>query len=126
MFYKFSTRNQQIDESFDSFITCLKEFIRQCNFKSYEYQKLKSRIVIGIQNKDVQEWLLREDLSLEKTLQYCRAVEATEQNRKEPEQPMEAYRVWNMENKTKGNCIYSNNTFKKNKGSNNNNQNKNK
>ncbi|KAF0719549.1 Uncharacterized protein FWK35_00033096, partial [Aphis craccivora] len=100
-FYKFFTRNQQQDEIFDSFITCLKELVKQCDFKSDEDRILKSRAVLGIQIKDVQERLLREDLSLEKTLQYCRAVEAAEHNRKELEQSIEANRVWNMEDKTK-------------------------
>lgn len=57
--------------------------------------------MLELQNKDVQERLLQEDLSLERTLQYCRAVEAAEQNIKELEQSIEANRVWNMEDKTK-------------------------
>jgi len=100
-FYKFFTRNQQQDETFDSFITSLKELVKQCDFTSDEDRILKSRVVLGIQNKDVQERLLRKDLSLEKTLQYCRAVEAAEQNRKELEKSIEANRVWNMKEKTK-------------------------
>jgi len=63
-----------------------KKLVKQCEFKSDEDDILKSRVVLGMQNKDVQERLLREDLSLEKTLHYCRAGEAVEQNRKELEQ----------------------------------------
>jgi len=71
--------------------------VKQCDFKSDEDRIRKSRVVLGIQNKDLQERLQREDLSLEKTLQYCRAVEAAEQNRKELEQSIEANRVWNIQ-----------------------------
>lgn len=126
-FYKFFTRNQQPDEAFDSFITSLKELVKQCDFKSDEDRILKSRVVLGIQNKDVQERLLREDLSLEKTLQYCRAVEAAEQNRKELEQSIEANKVWNIkEDKTKSKgTYYSSSNNKNNKGLNNNDKNKN-
>ncbi|KAF0764495.1 Uncharacterized protein FWK35_00015136 [Aphis craccivora] len=60
--------------------------------QSNEDRILKSRVVLGIQNKGVQERLLREDLSLEKTLQYYRGVEAAEQNRKEREQSIEENR----------------------------------
>ncbi|KAE9526164.1 hypothetical protein AGLY_013795 [Aphis glycines] len=112
-FYKFFTRNQPQDETFDSFNTSLKELMKQCDFKSDEDWILKSRVVLRIEKKDVQKRLLREDLLLEKTLQYCRAVEAAEQNREELEQSIEANRVWNMEDKTKSKSKYCNNYSEK-------------
>jgi len=94
---------------------------------SDEDRILKGKVVLEIQNKNVQERLLREDLSLEKTLQYCRGVEAAEQNRKELDQSIEANRVWNIkEDKTKfKGTYYGNSNNKNNKGLNNNDQNKN-
>jgi len=90
--------------------------VKQCDLKSDEDRILTSLVVLFTLNKDVQERLLREDLSLEKTLQYCGAVEAAEQNRKELEQSIEADKVWQMENKTKCKGTYYNNynTVKKN------------
>lgn len=106
-FYKFFTRNQHIGEPFDSFITNLKELVKQRDFKSDKDRILKSRVVLGIQNKDVQERLLRENLSLEKTLQYCRAVKATEINRKELEQSQKQTKCgrWRIRQNVKINVI---------------------
>jgi len=87
--------------------------MKQCDFKCDEDLILKIRVVLRIEKKDVQERLLREDLSLEKKLQYCSAVEAAEQNREELEQPIEANRVWNMEDKTKSKSKYYNNYSEK-------------
>jgi flavodoxin len=47
-FYKFFTRNQQQDKTFDSFITSLKELVKQCDFKSNKGWILTSRVVLGI------------------------------------------------------------------------------
>jgi len=106
-FYKFFTRNQHISELFDSFITNLKELVKQSDFKSDKDRILKRRVVLGIQNIDVQERLLCENLSLEKTSQYCRVVEAAEMNRKELEQSKKQTKCgrWRIRQNVKLNVI---------------------
>lgn len=83
------------------------------------------RIVLGIQNKDVYERLLRKDLTLEKKIQYCQAVEAAEQNRKELEQSMDKDKVWNIEVKRKSKGMASNKVNRNNSELNINNKDKN-
>lgn len=69
------------DETFDSFITSLKELVKQFDFKSDEDRLLKSRVVLGIQNKDVQERLLREDWrKLFNIVEQCRQQNKIERN----------------------------------------------
>lgn len=80
--YKFFTRKQGIDESFETFYTDLRELAKSCDLSTCEEKLLRSQIVLGISNKDVQTSLLREDYSLDKIVKHCRAVEQTEVNRK--------------------------------------------
>ena len=58
----------------------LKHHVSSCNFGDHEGQLLRTQIVLGIHNKSLQARILREDLSLEKVIQHCQAVEASERN----------------------------------------------
>lgn len=115
VFHKFFSRNQHIDESFDSYLMNLRELIKQCKFKNDENSILKNRIILGIQNKDVREKLLQEDLSLEETIEYCQTVEAVEQNRKILEQSSEidlSFKISLLDWKTKSENMVSCNVRK--------------
>lgn len=59
------------------------ESIRTCELDQCEDKPLRTQIILGISNKDIQTSLLREDLSLENVvINHCRAVKQTEFNRR--------------------------------------------
>ncbi|XP_050533909.1 uncharacterized protein K02A2.6-like [Daktulosphaira vitifoliae] len=80
--YKFFSRKQGAEEPFDNFYTDLRKLIKTCGLETCEDKLLRTQIVLGILNKDVQASLLREDLSLDKVVNHCRAAEQMEINRK--------------------------------------------
>uniref|UniRef100_A0A8D8SZ70 CCHC-type domain-containing protein n=1 Tax=Cacopsylla melanoneura TaxID=428564 RepID=A0A8D8SZ70_9HEMI len=76
--YQFFNRKQQMGESFDSFYSALKKLVKSCAFDKQEDKLLKVQIVLGVQSKNVQQRLLREDMSLDKIVDYCKSVENAE------------------------------------------------
>lgn len=80
--FKFYSRVQSRNESFDSFLTAIQALIRTCNFHADERNKaLRDRIVFGINTTSVREELFNIDgeLTLDRCVQVCRRVEATKQ-----------------------------------------------
>jgi hypothetical protein len=78
--YRFYSRTQKQDESFDSFFNAIQVLISTCNFHVEEKDKaLWDRIVIGINADAVREQMLNEDgpLTLARATQICRRAEAT-------------------------------------------------
>lgn len=78
--YKYYSRSQGRNESFDSFLTALQGLIQTCNFHADEKDKaLRDRVVIGINSESVREELLNVDekLTLKKCIQICQRSEAT-------------------------------------------------
>lgn len=79
--YKFNERKQQNGEKFENFYTCLRQLISTCNYgsskiESLEDQLIRDRLVQGLQDKSLQESLLRmEGLTLDKVANICRASE---------------------------------------------------
>lgn len=79
--FKFNERKQQCNESFENYYTSLRQLISTCNYdtsktESLEDQLLRDRIVQGLQDKLLQESLLRiEGLTLDKVTNICRASE---------------------------------------------------
>jgi len=66
--YKFFTRKQDSYETFDKFYADLRNLIKNCGFQKTEDSLLRTQIVLGIRDKDLQAKLLREDLDLNKVV----------------------------------------------------------
>ncbi|KAK5644349.1 hypothetical protein RI129_005649 [Pyrocoelia pectoralis] len=76
--FKFFSRSQDKDETVDKYVTELKKLSSQCNFGEQTEFLIRERSVLGINDKTVQERLLRDaDLKLAKALDYCRSSEAS-------------------------------------------------
>lgn len=89
--YKFNTIKQKDGQSFDTFVTELRNQAMNCEFvcankdckTSFMNRMLKDKLVISIADKGCQEKLLREpELSLEKALEFCRVVETSKTHSK--------------------------------------------
>lgn len=80
--YKFFTRKQADGEKFDKYYADLRELVKSCELGSHEDKMLKTQIILGIVDKDLQTKLLREDLNLEKVVKHCQVMEQSEINRK--------------------------------------------
>jgi len=80
--YKYFTRKQCENVTFDKFYADLRELIKSCSFGEAEDVLLRSQIVLGINDKDLQSKLLKEDLPLLKIIKYCQAVEREEMHRR--------------------------------------------
>lgn len=56
--------------------------VKSCDFGLSEDKLIRTQIVLGINNKDLQARLLREDLELEKVVQHCQISEQADINTK--------------------------------------------
>lgn len=78
--FKFFSRSQMNHESVDKYVTELKILAVPCEFGNELENLIRDRLVLGIQDKGLQERLLREpELELKKALDTCRANEASKQ-----------------------------------------------
>ena len=69
--YKFFTTKQLDSQSFDDFITDLKKAARVCNLGTLRDSLTRDMIVIGVQDKKLQEKLLREyDLTMDNAIRF--------------------------------------------------------
>ena len=76
--FNFNTRQQQSDETFDEYLSALRNSEKTCNFGEIGKSLLRDRIVYGIQDKNTKKKLLQErKLTLEKTIDICRAFESS-------------------------------------------------
>ena len=76
--YKFYSRMQESEESYDHYQTALRQLVERCEFESITpNQILRDKLVFGIfRNSKVRERLLHEkNLSLEETDEICRSHE---------------------------------------------------
>ena len=70
----FNKRNQQQGDAFEQFLTAIKVLIKSCKFSSNSI--LRDIFVLGVQDRDLQEALLKErNISLESTIDTCRAAD---------------------------------------------------
>ena len=78
--YKFNMRQQAVGETFDHYVTELRQLAGKCAFEIITTDELlRDRIVFGIIDSHVRERLLWEDkLTLKKVLDFCRACETTQ------------------------------------------------
>ena len=82
----FRKRRQYSQEAFDDFLVSLRELIKTCNYCDQECcnKALRDQIIEGIYDGNTVEELLRQkDLSLNKTIEICRAHESAKQQRSE-------------------------------------------
>ncbi|UYV62865.1 K02A2.6-like [Cordylochernes scorpioides] len=78
--FQFFSATQKDGESIDSFITELKGLSTSCEFESQKDSLIRDRIVYGIQDKALQERLLREpNLTLLKAIEMCKTDEISKQ-----------------------------------------------
>ena len=76
--HKFNIRNQEENESIDQYVTVLRTLAATCEFQTLHDGLIRDRIVCGIRNQTIKERLLREsELTLQKTLDICRASEVS-------------------------------------------------
>ena len=78
--FKFNQRNQEAGESFDAYLTGLRNLTESCNFctcPTMSDSLLRDRIVLGIRNEDARKRLLQERrLDLKKCIDICRTSES--------------------------------------------------
>jgi len=72
----------QEGEKFDQFYADLRKLAKICDFGQCEEKLLKTQIVLGITDKELQTRLLREDPTLDNVIKYCQLVEQAEINRR--------------------------------------------
>jgi hypothetical protein len=80
--FRFHSRLQKEDETFDEFVTALRDLVATCNFSPQEEEKaIRDRIVMGLRVASVREdiFSLPEPVTLQQVLAVCRRVEAAEQ-----------------------------------------------
>ena len=78
--HRFFTRNMQVGESIDKYVTDLRILARTCAFGTLGESLIKDRLVCGVGDTGQTERLLRvSDLDLEKALDICRASEASKE-----------------------------------------------
>ena len=76
--HKFNTRNQQVGETIDQYVTDLKTKAQTCEFANLKESLIRDRIVCGIICDRTRARLLKDsELTLQKALDICRANEAT-------------------------------------------------
>lgn len=78
--YKFFNRKQKEYEPFDTFYTDLRALVRNCKFENQTDKLLRAQIVLGIYSIQTQKQLLKEDLTLEKTVNLCKTEEISKEN----------------------------------------------
>ena len=82
--HKFFTRSQHVHETIDQYATELRNRAQSCEFGDLTNSLIQDRIICGMLDNSVRERLLRqENLTLDKTLQLCRAAETTRAQAKE-------------------------------------------
>lgn len=79
----FNRRSQLSNERIDTYVTELRILAKSCEFGQLHDSLIRDRIVCGIASDSVRRRLLREtELTLEKTLDICRAAETSDNQMK--------------------------------------------
>ena len=84
--YRFSSRIQNDDETFDQFVTDLQILVKDCSYDKPD-EMVRDRVVFGVRNNKVREKFINigSDLTLEKTLDIARAYEISKSQTKSME-----------------------------------------
>lgn len=73
--FVFGSRDQTENEPFDDWLTELRILVQNCEFKEMEDRMLRSRIILGLRDKDLQKVLINENPELGKLIEKCRLRE---------------------------------------------------
>lgn len=73
--YRFGIRDQRDGESFNDWLTELRVLAKSCEFGEMEERMLRSRIILGVNDKKLQERLISENGNFAKTVEICRTRE---------------------------------------------------
>ncbi|KAH7960929.1 hypothetical protein HPB49_025123 [Dermacentor silvarum] len=73
--FRFGKRDQNEGESFNDWLTDLRVLAKRCEFGELEEHMLRSLIILGIREKELQEKLVSENASFAKTVEMCRSRE---------------------------------------------------
>lgn len=86
--YKFNLRGQLPSESFEQYVTELRKLALKCDFDNITPEQiLRDRIIFGIHDNKVRDRLLREkNITLDQTLEICRASEVSRAQQREAEE----------------------------------------
>ena len=77
--FKFNSCSQAEGEDIDTYAAKLKQYAAKCNFGDIRDELIRDRIILGISNPDTRKKLLsRSLLTLDETVQICRAEEAAQ------------------------------------------------
>ena len=81
--FVFNQRAQQDEETFDQFLTALKELAKTCNFAAMHDELVRDRIVVGVKDYSVRKlFLQKKNLTLQECADMCRASESTNEKMK--------------------------------------------
>ncbi|KAJ8981588.1 hypothetical protein NQ317_002616 [Molorchus minor] len=81
--YKFYKRDQLEGENFEQFLAEIKKLSQSCEFKVLLDEMIRDRIVIEINDENLQERMLRTtNLDLKKAIDCCRAAEVSKKQAK--------------------------------------------
>ena len=76
--YQFNKRDQELNESINSYVAALRNLAKTCNYGTLEENFIRDRIVMGIRENSTRERLLQEsELTLNRCIDICRANEST-------------------------------------------------
>ena len=104
--YKFFSRKQKENESFDVYLTELRKLASECCFGELKDRMIKDKIVSGVLSSKLRDKLLREsDLTLKKTILICKAAELATERVKEMEEGTSVDRIKTFTKKKKENVF---------------------
>lgn len=81
--FRFGSRDRKQREPFNDWLTDLRLLAKNCEFGDLEDRLLRSRIILGVQYKCLQQKLIAENPSHQKTVAICRAHEQGKEQFKE-------------------------------------------
>ena len=81
--YVFNNRSQDNGESFDAYVSTLRQLASSCDFGDLKDDLIRDRVVCGIQDNSVRKRLLQEPkLTLQNAIEKCRASESAKKQLK--------------------------------------------
>ena len=76
--YQFNKRDEELNESIDSYVAVLRNVVKTCNYGTLEENLIRDIIVMGIRENSTRKRLLQETkLTLNRCIDICRANETT-------------------------------------------------
>lgn len=102
--FVFYQRKQKEGEPFDTYLMDIKRLVRTCEFDEKENEMLRDQIVMGVEDKKLQVRLLETtDLTYDKTVEKCRAAEATKEQSSTMNQTVAIHELSRSNNKQQPN-----------------------